>query len=70
MRDGRSRMLYHVNLQDADGYFLASRFAVHNDDLIYVANAASNQFSKFLTLIGNLTTPVFSGVIVVKSLQP
>jgi polysaccharide export outer membrane protein len=70
LRDGRSPTLYHLNLQDPDGYFLASRFPVHNDDIIYVANAATNQLSKFLTLIGNLTQPVFSGVIVLKSLQP
>ena len=37
--DGRSPVLYHVNLQDADGYFLAGRFPIQNNDILYVANA-------------------------------
>jgi len=67
--DGTSRVLYHLNLQDVDGYFLASRFPVQNDDIIYVANASTGQLSKFLTLVGSVTQPVFSGVVVVRSLQ-
>jgi polysaccharide export outer membrane protein len=68
-QDGRSPVLYHVNLQDAQGYFLAGRFLVQNDDIIYVANAASNQFQKFLTLLGTLTQPVFSGFVVVQGVR-
>ena len=67
--DGRSPVLYHVNLQAADGYFLAGRFPVQNNDIVYVANAASNQLQKFLTLLGTVTQPVFSGVVVVKTIQ-
>jgi polysaccharide export outer membrane protein len=67
--DGRSPVLYHVNLQDADGYFLAGRFPLQNNDIIYVANAASNQLQKFLTLLGTITQPIFSGVVVVRTVQ-
>ena len=68
--DGRSPVLYHVNLQDADGYFLSGRFLLQNNDIIYVANASSNQFQKFLTLLGTITQPIFSGVVVVKTVGP
>jgi polysaccharide biosynthesis/export protein len=67
--DGTSRVLYHVNLQDVDGYFLASRFPVQNDDIIYIANASTGQTQKFMTLIGSFTQPIFSGVVVVKTIQ-
>ena len=66
---GDSKVLYHVNLQDVDGYFLASRFSVLNDDIIYVANASGSQLQKFLTLIGAITQPIVSGVVVTKTFQ-
>jgi len=58
---GSSPVLYHLNLREVAGYFLADRFAVENNDLIYVANAPVTQLQKFFTLIGTITAPVIAG---------
>jgi polysaccharide export outer membrane protein len=64
---GESPVLFHLNLQDVGGYFLASRFTVRDGDIIYVANAASDALQKFFTLIGTITGPVIGGVVVSRS---
>lgn len=64
--DGRTPILYHLDLQQADAYFLAKRFPVKDDDLIYVANARATDLQKFFTLLSTLTGPVISGVVVTR----
>jgi len=59
-----SPVLYHLNLRQVDGYFLAERFPVDDNDLIYVANAPMTELQKFFTLLGTITGPVISGVVV------
>jgi polysaccharide export outer membrane protein len=61
---GKSPVLYHLNLRHVDGYFLAQRFPVENDDLIYVANAPMTDLQKFFTLVGTVTGPVIAGAVV------
>jgi polysaccharide export outer membrane protein len=56
-------------LSDAKSYFLAQRFAMHDKDIIYVANADFNELQKFFTLLNTLTGPIITG-IVVKSSAP
>lgn len=68
--DGRGAILYHLNLDSASGYFLADRFPVEKDDIIYVANAALNELQKFFLLINTVTGPVISGVVVTRSVNP
>src|SRR5277367_1264436 len=47
-------VLYHLNLRNASGYFLASHFPVQDDDIIYVAGASTNSLQKFLTLLSSI----------------
>jgi polysaccharide biosynthesis/export protein len=61
---GDSPVLYHLNLRQVDSYFLAERFPMENDDLIYVANAPMTELQKFFTLLGTITGPVITGVVV------
>jgi polysaccharide biosynthesis/export protein len=61
---GDSPVLYHLNLRQVDSYFLAERFPMRDDDLIYVANAPMTEVQKFFTLLGTITGPVISGAIV------
>ncbi len=68
--DGRGAILYHLNLGNASGYFLADRFPVEKDDIIYVANAPLNELQKFFLLINTVTGPVISGVVVSRSVSP
>jgi len=61
--DGSSPILYHLNLRDVTGYFLARRFPVEDNDIIYVANAPITQLQKFFTLLGTISGPVLGGVV-------
>ena len=67
--DGRAAILYHLNFDKASGYFLADRFPVEKNDMIYVANAPLNELQKFFTLINTVTGPVISGVVVSRSVN-
>lgn len=53
-------IVYHLNLMKAQSYFLAQKFAVRNDDIIYVGNAAANQPSKLIQIISQLFAPIVS----------
>jgi polysaccharide export outer membrane protein len=59
-------VLYHLKLREAASYFLAKRFPMHNDDMIYVANATMAEVQKFFNLIGTITGPVISGAIIAR----
>jgi polysaccharide biosynthesis/export protein len=43
--------IYLVNMNDPAGFFYASRFPVHGEDVVYVANAPASDLQKFLTLM-------------------
>ena len=62
--DGSSPIVYRLDLSDAKSYFLAQRFAMHDKDIIYVANADFNELQKFFTLLNTLTGPVITGIVV------
>jgi polysaccharide biosynthesis/export protein len=60
---GESPILYHLNLRQIGGYYLAERIAMANNDLIYVANAKLTELEKFFTAIGAITGPVITGTV-------
>jgi polysaccharide biosynthesis/export protein len=62
-----SPVLYHLNLRQVNGYFLAERFAVENKDLIYVANAPMTELQKFFTLVSTITGPVIAGTVITRT---
>src|SRR5260370_33278367 len=62
--DGSSPVVYRLDLGDAKSYFLAQRFAMHDKDIIYVANADFNELQKFFTLLNTLTGPIITGIVV------
>jgi len=57
-------VVYHLDLSDAKSYFLAQRFPIEDKDILYVANASSNELQKFFQLLGTLTAPVVTGILV------
>jgi polysaccharide export outer membrane protein len=63
---GASPVVYHLNLRDVGSYFLAKEFPVRNDDMIYVADAPMTELQKFFTLVGTISGPVISGVLIGK----
>ena len=67
--DGRARVVYRLNLRDAKAYFAAERFPVEDKDILYVANAGMDELQKFFGLIGTLTAPAITGVVVKNATQ-
>jgi polysaccharide export outer membrane protein len=62
--DGSSPVVYQLDLSDAKSYFLAQRFAMHDKDIIYVANADFNELQKFFALLNTLAGPIITGIVV------
>ena len=60
-------IIYRVNLRDPSGYFIANKFDVAPDDLIYVPTADAAEFQKFL-LIVNSAAQFFYDAAVTKTL--
>lgn len=57
-------VVFHIDLSKAGGYFLARRFAVHDKDIVYAANARLNEVQKFLNLLGSALSPAATGASV------
>ncbi|MDQ6702255.1 MAG: polysaccharide export protein [Pseudomonadota bacterium] len=49
-------VIFSISFRDPGGYFLATRFQMRNDDIIFVANAQSVDVTKFLTFVDLVTT--------------
>ena len=60
-RQGAEPVIYRLDLTGASGYFAAQRFQMRDKDLIYIANARSNAWAKFLAMLSSVTTPVVTG---------
>jgi polysaccharide export outer membrane protein len=67
--DGNAPVVYRLDLRNARAYFAAERFPVHDKDVIYVANADVDELQKFFGLIGTLTSPAITGVVVKNATQ-
>ena len=50
-------VIYRLNLLKPESYFLAQRFAMHDKDVIYIANARANQPAKLFGIINQLFAP-------------
>lgn len=56
-------VIYHVNLRDPSGYFLAQNFDIRNKDVIYTSNASAVEASKFFNFIRTITATVNDPII-------
>jgi polysaccharide export outer membrane protein len=50
-------VIYRLNMMNPASYFLSQRFAMHDKDVIYIANAAANQPSKLVNIVNQLFSP-------------
>ncbi|WP_138995720.1 polysaccharide biosynthesis/export family protein [Sphingomonas sp. PAMC 26621] len=50
-------VIYRLNLLRPESYFLAQRFAMHDKDVLYIANARANQPAKLFGIINQLFAP-------------
>ncbi|ADZ71445.1 polysaccharide biosynthesis/export family protein [Polymorphum gilvum] len=53
--------IYRTNFRDPSGYFLAQKFKLRSEDIVYISNADSVELVKFLTVLNSVTSTV-SGV--------
>lgn len=67
--DGSAPVVYRLNLRDAKAYFAAERFPIEDKDILYIANADLDELQKFFGLIGTLTAPAITGVVVKNATQ-
>ena len=51
-------IIYHLNLKDPAGYFLATKFEMKNKDVIFASNAPTVETTKFLTYLRLITATV------------
>jgi polysaccharide export outer membrane protein len=52
--------VYHFNMMEASSYILAQRFAMRDKDVLYIGNAAANQPTKLVQLVGQLFFPLLT----------
>ena len=51
-------VVYHFNMMRTSTYFLAQKFALHNNDVLYFGSAGANQPTKLIQLISQLFAPI------------
>jgi polysaccharide export outer membrane protein len=51
-------IVYHLNLRDPAGYFLATKFEMRNKDVIFASNAPTVETTKLLTYLRLITATV------------
>lgn len=49
-------VVYRLNFNRPESYFFAQRLQIRDKDLVYVANAPTVQFGKFVTLVRSMTS--------------
>jgi polysaccharide export outer membrane protein len=49
-------IIFNVDFRDPSGYFLATKLQMRNQDVIYVANAAQVEVTKFLNFVSSVGT--------------
>jgi polysaccharide biosynthesis/export protein len=69
-------VIYHFNLRDPKGFFMAKQFAMRDKDILYVGNAGVLGFQKAVNVIGTITSPVMTtasaagGVTAISTVRP
>jgi polysaccharide biosynthesis/export protein len=54
-------VIYRVNLLEPVSYFAMQKFALRDQDMIYIANASTSQLQKALNLFASLVSPALAG---------
>lgn len=67
--NGLVRVVYRLDMRQASSIFLARQFKIRDKDALYVANAASMDVQKLLTLVNLVTSPVIQGASVANALK-
>ena len=66
-QDGKIPVVYRLDMSDPSAFFVAQNFMVKNKDVIYVANASSVEFSKFLNIMVSVIYPLVNAGNIVQT---
>jgi polysaccharide export outer membrane protein len=55
-------VIYRISFRDPGGYFLATKLAMRDKDVVFAANADSVDVSKFLAFLNNINTTAGGGL--------
>lgn len=61
--------VYHFNMLETPTFFLAQRFALQDEDILYFGNSASNQPRKVIQTIGQLFSPIVTATAVANNID-
>jgi polysaccharide export outer membrane protein len=62
---GRVPTIYRLDMSDPGAFLVAQGFMVKNKDVIYVANASSTEFGKFLNIMVQVLYPIVNGKLLI-----
>ena len=66
-QDGKIPVVYRLDMSDPSAFFVAQNFMIKNKDVIYVANASSVEFNKFLNIMVSVIYPLVNAGNIVKT---
>ncbi len=66
--DGMVPVIYRVNIKDPASFFIAQNFKMHNKDILYISNAPTADFQKFLNMVVSIVYPVVNVINVIPKL--
>jgi polysaccharide export outer membrane protein len=55
-------VIFSVNFRDPGGYFLATRMQMRSQDVVFIANSATVEITKFLTFLNSVMSTTSQGV--------
>lgn len=64
--DGLVPVVYRVNLQDPNSFFVMQSFAMSDKDMLYVSNAPVTEVQKFLNVVFSVAYPLLNVIQVTK----
>jgi polysaccharide biosynthesis/export protein len=64
VESGSVPVVYRINLRDPNGFFIAQRFPLFPQDIIYVSNSSGAEFQKAIQFLSMLTAPAATGVAI------
>ncbi len=67
--EGKYPVIYTVNFRDPTGFFIASRFQMRNNDVLFASNAVTVEQSKVLIYMRNVIATVREGNAAVQELK-
>lgn len=66
--EGKVPVVYRVDLHDPASFLVAQSFPIRNSDVLYVANASSLEFQKFLNIVMSIAYPIINVIPMARAL--